>query len=248
MSKYEIFNHLANALLEVGRGSGFKVMDGPNKVLVSGIKSPMFNYITFGELNDNFIQEFINSNTLFLCWPQSNCEEEFHAFCEKHNIVKVGESTAHEFTNLNSFEYRTNKQIQMKQVGSEEELSHFDRISSIAFEHNENMAFDFLKGIMHNKNMPMFLAYYKEKPVGCCMLTLVNGVAVLCWDSVLTEYRGLGIGTEMTKFRMNYAKQKGFKSIFAQNLASSISYYQKIGFNPVGSPMPLYAYAGKEAA
>lgn len=247
MSKYEIFNYLVDGLWSVCEGANFTTLkSGKNKAIISNLNAPLFNYVIFGELNDQFIHQVTEYRAPFLCWVQNNIEEQFAEFCVKHNLVKAGEAIAHKFDDLNNFEYQKNESITLQRVKDKQALEIFDNISSITFQHAKGMAFEFLQNIVDNDTMPMFLAYQNNKPVGCCMLTLLNNVAVLCWAGVLPEHRCLGIATEMSKFRMNYAKQKGFDKIYSQNLETSIGYYQKMGFKAVGTAMHLYAYIPQE--
>jgi len=50
--------------------------------------------------------------------------------------------------------------------------------------------------------------------------------------AVLNDYRSIGIGTMMTKFILNQLKNS--KLIYLNAQESAISFYEKIGFKPVG--------------
>lgn len=244
MKKYDIFNHLIDSLLFIGNEGGYRVSDGIDKTMITTFASPVFNYIIPGSLDNKLIDEFIEENIPFICLPQSNIEKKFQMFCEQKKLVKAGEVIAHEFTELDIWNYQKDPKFSIKKVINEEELYLFDNISSIAFEHPNQMAMKFLQPALGKQDISLFLAYYESKPVGCGMISFVNNVAGLYWGGVLPKYRKLGIGTELTKYRMNYTKEHGFQNVVAQNMIPSIGYYQKIGFKPEGS-LPLYLYAGK---
>lgn len=149
---------------------------------------------------------------------------------------------AHDFE-LENWKYQDNLLIKIKKIHDENALKIFDFISSNIFQHAPLAAFDFFRPILNDANISLFLAYYDNMPVGCGVISLVNNIAGLYWGGVLAEYRGRGIGRQLTKYRMNEAKKQGFKNIVAQNLSASVNYYQKIGFKPMGS-LPLYLYSG----
>ena len=50
--------------------------------------------------------------------------------------------------------------------------------------------------------------------------------------AVLNDYRSIGIGTMMTKFILNQLKNS--KLIYLNAQESAISFYEKIGFKPIG--------------
>ncbi len=50
--------------------------------------------------------------------------------------------------------------------------------------------------------------------------------------AVLNDYRSIGVGTMMTKFILNQLKNS--KLIYLNAQESAISFYEKIGFKPVG--------------
>ena len=50
--------------------------------------------------------------------------------------------------------------------------------------------------------------------------------------AVLNDYRSIGIGTMMTKFIINQLKNS--KLIYLNAQESAISFYEKMGFKPIG--------------
>lgn len=243
MDKYHIFDHLSASLVSVATKGNFKTMDTPHKALITHFASPLFNYVSLGQWDEHLIQDLTQQKTPFICMPQKAIEQDFHPFCEKMGLLAADDVIAHEFTDLETWTYNDPSPIQVREVKDLEDLHHFDAVSSQAFVHPKEMAVQFLEPILNHPEITLFLAFDGSKPVGCGMASFVNNIAGLYWGGVLPEYRRKGIGTTLTQYRMNFAKQKGFKSIYAQNMTPSIGYYQKIGFKPVGA-LPLYVWVG----
>lgn len=245
MNKYDIFKHITDSMLLIGRYGGFKTLDTSNKAVITEFLNPTFNYVSVGNVDSNqLIVDLINKKIPFICLPQRSIEKKFQTFCEQHQLIKADDIIAHEFNNLASWNYKPDPYITIKEIKDENDLLHFDHISSIAFQHPPKMALEYLRQAFGQSEFSLFLALYEGNPVGCGMLALVNNSAGLYWGGVLPEYRKKGIGSELSKYRMSVAKEKNFKSICAQNMTPSVRYYQKIGFKPKGS-LPLYIYMGK---
>lgn len=240
MTKHDIFKQITDLLLFIGSKGKFKVVESIDRAIITGLPSVAFNYISFGSLNHDLLTDTIKTKHPFMCFPQQTIEEEFPKFCEQHGLIKADDVLAHS-CDLTSWEYKPNNKITIKQFTDEESLNHFDYISSIAFQHPLHLAKAFLKVVLNAAEFQFFLAYDDNKPVGAAILSSLNNEAGLYWDGVLPEYRNRGIASELVKYRMNIAKNKGHKTICSQNMSTSKSYYQKIGFKPAGS-LPLYVY------
>ena len=81
--------------------------------------------------------------------------------------------------------------------------------------------------------------------VGCCALVrhADNHTYELAKMAVSPQYRGYRIGTALGHALMNYAKQKGIKSIFLEGntrLKASIALYRRLGFQEI--PLTAHAY------
>ena len=145
------------------------------------------------------------------------------------------------FNNLENLEYSPNSKFQIRSVVNTDDLLAFDRISSVAWEHPETLAFNFLKSSLGNREIHFFLAYTKEQPVGCGILSIANNQAGLYWGSVLPDFRKQGIGTALVEYRMNTAKNLGHTSIIAHNMTPSLNLYKRLGFEQTGG-LPLYMW------
>ena len=242
MNKHYICNHLIDSVIYIGQQGNFDVVKTKNKSLFTGINSPVFNYVSFGSCEPHLIESLKAKKLPFICFAQSNIEKDFPKWCYENNFVKDDEVITHKFEKLDTWGYQPNSALRIEKVSNKNELNDFDFISSNAFQHPPQAAFDFFKSVLNDLTISLFVAYHENVPVGCGMVSFVNDIAGLYLGGVLPEYRRQGIGCELTKYRMNYIKQQGFKTIIVQNLSSSISYYQKLGFKPMGS-VAFYLYS-----
>ena len=243
MSKSTIFNHFINTFITLGKLGHYKVIENVNKVLITGFQEHSYNILSIGNLDATIFDHFFQSKVPFLCLPQENIESVFDNFCLKSGLKKGGLLLGHIYTPLSRFHYSSKKNVEIHQITTEHELQIFDKISSTCFDEDENCAFNLLLPSLDNKLFRMYLAYEKDIPVACCMLSLVNDEAGLYWDGVLPAYRNKGIGSELVKYRMNVAKDLGYNSICSQNVDASKGYYQEIGFTPQGE-VQGYLYLG----
>lgn len=235
MNKYDICNHLMDTVLYIGEKSQFEiVVHKGNKGVFTGINSPTFNYVSFNQCDLEFVKSLKEKDLPFICFAQKEFEEGFSKWCAEHNFVKDDDALTHQFENLDNWKYEPKSIVKIEKVSDEKQLKDFDSVSSQTFEHLPNAAFDFFKAVLKDENIALFLTYYENKPVGCGMVSFINNVACLSLGGVLAPYRRQGIGCELTKYRMNYIKNRGFKRIVVQNYRSSISYFQKLGFKPMG--------------
>ena len=99
----------------------------------------------------------------------------------------------------------------------------------------------FIKGL----NIPEHLEIDSNKESSKYILAKVDGksVGTARWRktdegmklerfAVLNDYRSIGIGTMMTKFILNQLKNS--KLIYLNAQESAISFYEKMGFKPIG--------------
>ena len=99
----------------------------------------------------------------------------------------------------------------------------------------------FIKGL----NIPEYLEIDSNEESSKYILAKVDGksVGTARWRktdegmklerfAVLNDYRSIGIGTMMTKFILNQLKNS--KLIYLNAQESAISFYEKMGFKPIG--------------
>lgn len=93
----------------------------------------------------------------------------------------------------------------------------------------------------------IFVALYKEQPVGVCALYKLNGSTYdyeLAKLAVSPEVQGKGLGEQLCETVINKAIEQGGKKIFLESntlLKSAIHLYRKLGFKELAEYHPAYA-------
>ena len=88
--------------------------------------------------------------------------------------------------------------------------------------------------IDNNEDLATYvLAKVEGKNVGTARWRETNSGIKLERFAVLNQYRSYGVGTAMTKFILKQLDQS--KLIYLNAQESAISFYQKLGFNSIGS-------------
>lgn len=86
------------------------------------------------------------------------------------------------------------------------------------------------------------LATLNAQPIGTARLVdLENSQAQIGRMAVLDQFRGQGIGQQILKKLMLYAREKGVTSLVLHSQVSAIPFYEKMGFIAQG---PIYDEAG----
>jgi predicted GNAT family N-acyltransferase len=86
------------------------------------------------------------------------------------------------------------------------------------------------------------LAQLNTQPIGTARLVnLGGGQAQIGRMAVLEQFRGHGIGQQILKQLILYAREKGISSLVLHSQVSAIPFYEKMGFIAQG---PIYDEAG----
>ena len=86
------------------------------------------------------------------------------------------------------------------------------------------------KNPQHN----LYLALLNEEPVGVSEVCYYNGVAGIYTVGTISEARGKGIGTTITKAPLFDAKELGFEWALLHSSEMGYNVYKKIGFQELG--------------
>ena len=78
-----------------------------------------------------------------------------------------------------------------------------------------------------------FIVFFNEKPIGCARIFTKKGCK-LERIAVLKTYRNKGYGKELTKYLIQYCKNKGFKEIYLHSQTYVSDFYKKLGFKERG--------------
>ncbi len=241
-TKYEIFNHFTDFGIEVAEKGKFQLIQGGQRGFITGLPFASFNYLEVGSNDVSHISYLKSQKLPFICLPGAHAfEDDFPEFMESQGLVKVADVVAQEFSDLESWQYQKNPAIDIQHVQSEKDLEDFDAVSSVCFGHEKGLTFKYLKPSLNNLDLSLFIARVDDQVIGCALISFATQKPGFYWDGVLPAYRNRGFATALTEFRMNYIKEKGCKNAYVQNMPTSISYYQRLGFQPIGS-LPLYIW------
>ncbi|PSO46919.1 MAG: hypothetical protein BRC33_14095 [Cyanobacteria bacterium SW_9_44_58] len=81
------------------------------------------------------------------------------------------------------------------------------------------------------------IALIEEKIIGSARLRLVKkGVGGIAYVAVLPEFSRQGIGTQLMKFLLNLAQEKGLHTVRLRSRVTAQNFYQKLGFSPTIEP------------
>jgi GNAT superfamily N-acetyltransferase len=237
--KHKIFDHLIDTEASFMTDRPFQVLTGTTRGVISGLASPLFNCVCLGQPETALLQKLRAEKIPTLLFATESFEQNFSQFAQEQDLTFLENVTAQQYLVPEQVSYRPDQNLKIQLVTTQEQLAIFDEISSVAFQHDKGMATQFLQSSLSSNKVRLFIAAVEDVFVGCCMISFVNDRAGFYWDGVLPAYRGKGLASEMTKYRMGYVKDHGYKNICVQNLSTSLSYYQKLGFKPVGT-LPLY--------
>jgi GNAT superfamily N-acetyltransferase len=99
-----------------------------------------------------------------------------------------------------------------------------------------------LFGLVSSDRYRVFTAFLDGRPVGCCALTLHEGVAGIYCVCTLEKFRGRGIGTALTARPLRIARDLGYRIGTLQASKMGYPVYERLGFIDVGST-DLYVFS-----
>ena len=241
-NKTQIFDHLIETNIYWAKHSNFEYSNLENKYIITRYPAAPFNFLYLSK-NDGLIQKLVSENIDFLCFIEQGKEEDFRDTIIENRLKIIDNVVANKLYFTDKISHNYNNNIKIAEVSNQKDLEYFDEISSESFMHAKNLAYKFFTEFPKSDEISkLFIAYYNGVPVGISSVSFLNNIAGIYWLGALQEYRNKGIATEMVNYIIDYAEQKGYNSIIAQNLTPSQSLFKKIGFKSMGS-LPLYIYS-----
>lgn len=123
--------------------------------------------------------------------------------------------------------------LEIKQITNKKEFKETIKIRETVFIKEQNVPKE-IEIDEIDKEAKHFIAYIKNKPIGCARIRKINYYAKLERIAILKEYRGKGFGKELTNFLINYCKKEGFNEIHIHSQIYVSSFYEKLGFKSIG--------------
>lgn len=106
----------------------------------------------------------------------------------------------------------------------------FDKNTPQYFDHNERKD---LESYLLNETEDYFVGIEKDKVVIAGGINYETDWAIISWDMVEPNQQGKGFGSELTQFRIQFVRKKGFQKIKVRTSQHTFRFYQKMGFELV---------------
>lgn len=125
--------------------------------------------------------------------------------------------------------------LEIKKVNNKDDLEKVIEIRKNVFIKEQNVPLDIeIDGL--DSEAEHFIVYLDDEPIGCARVRVDNRIAKLERIAIIKRYRGKGFGKKLTKFLINYCREKNFNEIFLHSQTNVTEFYEKIGFKVRGEP------------
>jgi len=122
--------------------------------------------------------------------------------------------------------------FQIKKVETEKELQQVFDIRKKVFIEGQNVPSE-IEMDNYDETSEHFITYLNDISIGCARIRQ-NDYIKLERIAILKEYRNKGYGTKLTKWLINYCKQKKNREIMLHSQLYVVDFYKKFGFKKVG--------------
>ena len=127
------------------------------------------------------------------------------------------------------------KDIDIRLVGNREELEQVFRIREMVFVKEQNVQRERERDNF-DTNSNHVLAMYRNKPIGCARIKIIDRRAKLERVAVLKNCRKRGVGALLMDYLVTYCKKNAVEEIFLHAQCEVSDFYKKWGFEPRGEP------------
>lgn len=201
----------------------------------------LFNHVTNFNIAENKSEDFLKSvvnhfsstGLPFACFRVSPLTPlSFVSLLERHGFEKESEQSIMVFEGKPS-ENRVNSNVTINEIG-EDETEVFNKliITNFQMPSEWKRAVDKLLADFTRKGARNYLAYADGQPVGTISLFSKYKTGCILNVSTLKEYRGRGIGTELTMHVLSDSIEEGndLQTLQADEGGEAERLYRKIGF------------------
>ncbi|RLF51447.1 MAG: GNAT family N-acetyltransferase [Thermoplasmata archaeon] len=127
------------------------------------------------------------------------------------------------------------KELKIKKVTSKNELKQVLQIRMNVFVKEQKVPPHVeIDGL--DKEAEHFIVYLKNKPIGCARIKTHKNHAKLERIAITKHHRNKGYGKQLTRYLINYCKQKQFSKIYLHSQTHVADFYEKLGFKKTGKP------------
>ena len=206
------------------------------EIINCGLGSSMFN-IAFGR-TDLEIQNIINNfNSQAFAWwipPSAQSPSITKSLKQSGFIIEADEEIM--LCELESVEinYQENN-LQIQQALTKENLKDFISVIS-PYDKTAEQFYHKLDTSDLNKKEKLFIGYYESTPAVIALLFSDHNMSGIFSLITKEEYRGKGLGSQMMRYLMNFAKENGSQYAFLSSSSNSgYKIYQILGFKVIGN-------------
>lgn len=132
------------------------------------------------------------------------------------------------YLNMNELDINLNKDLEIKQVHSKEDIELWTKIASLCFSYKIDS--EIIYKVSKDSNINLLLAYKENIPVGTALLYQNSSVMGIHLVGVLQKYRKQGIADNIMKRAISISKEKRIDFMVLQASMLGLGIYEKLGF------------------
>lgn len=123
--------------------------------------------------------------------------------------------------------------LEIRKAKNKSELDKVFEIRTNVFVKEQNVPLDLeIDGL--DPESEHFVVYLDNNIIGCARIRKSKNFAKLERIAILKEHRNKGFGKQLTKFLIEYCKQKKFDEIRLHSQIYVSDFYKKLGFKTIG--------------
>ncbi|MGP2657359.1 GNAT family N-acetyltransferase [Malaciobacter sp. WC5094] len=132
------------------------------------------------------------------------------------------------YLNMNELDINLNRDLEIKQVHSKEDIELWTKIASLSFSYKIDS--EIIYKVSKDSNINLLLAYKENIPVGTALLYQNSSVMGIHLVGVLQKYRKQGIADNIMKRAISISKEKRIHFMVLQASMLGLGIYEKLGF------------------
>ena len=123
--------------------------------------------------------------------------------------------------------------LEIRPIKNKRELEQVIEIRKQVFVKGQDVPLDLEVDGLDTKADHM-IVYFNDLPIGCARIRTNDDIAKLERIAILEEYRNRGFGKQLTRYLINYCKNKDYKEIYMHSQTYVSDFYKKFGFRKQG--------------
>ena len=217
---------------------GFDVLEGDGFRAIRGPYNMPYLHLVFGKCTSEDglqkIKNFFGKEPY--CWFVTDQDDKNFINILISNGCRFDGSDPMMLLDLKDYNLSLNAPVDIQIVHDKKMLEEWAKIAEIAYDLPMEGLYKFaaIAAKENRRDIKVFIGYSDGKPVACSMVHIGDNTAAIYWVGVLKEYRNRGIGSDMTKICIEYAKEQNLvKQISLQAFPAGVGSYQKLGFKNI---------------